>query len=148
MLPHQVLPVPDYFTNQPTSKTPFERKVFPLHKNASKLRRNIQVTHQSIVSCRFATPQASIVLFFAAKLLSQCPIDGRIVHVEEVVQESSNEKRDRTLIFYLLFFYGVITHPLILSNLGKRHKNSATHTVDGQNPAPPRMMIIPLFIGF
>ena len=22
------------------------------------------------------------------------------------------------------------------------------HTVDGQNPAPPRMMIIPLFIGF
>ena len=22
------------------------------------------------------------------------------------------------------------------------------HKVDGQNPAPPRMMIIPLFIGF
>ena len=22
------------------------------------------------------------------------------------------------------------------------------HTVDGQNPAPPRMIIIPLFIGF
>ena len=22
------------------------------------------------------------------------------------------------------------------------------HTVDGRNPAPPRMMIIPLFIGF
>jgi len=25
---------------------------------------------------------------------------------------------------------------------------SITHTVDGQNPASPRMMIIPLFIGF
>jgi len=25
---------------------------------------------------------------------------------------------------------------------------AAVDTVDGQNPAPPRMMIIPLFIGF
>ena len=32
----------------------------------------------------------------------------------------------------------------------KQHMLSSvrTHTVDGQNPAPPRMMIIPLFIGF
>ena len=33
---------------------------------------------------------------------------------------------------------------------GKRRKNTPWNwqTVDGQNPAPPRMMIIPLFIGF
>ena len=34
---------------------------------------------------------------------------------------------------------------------GKTKKNkgdSKVTTVDGQNPAPPRMMIIPLFIGF
>ena len=27
-------------------------------------------------------------------------------------------------------------------------KKTTPPTVDGQNPAPPRMMIIPLFIGF
>ena len=28
----------------------------------------------------------------------------------------------------------------------KEMKNHKNHTVDGQNPAPPRMMIIPLFM--
>jgi len=31
---------------------------------------------------------------------------------------------------------------------GARHGYEVLHTVDGQNPAPPRMMIIPLFVGF
>ena len=30
----------------------------------------------------------------------------------------------------------------------KKTHTDSSHTVDGQNPAPPRMIIIPLFIGF
>ena len=30
----------------------------------------------------------------------------------------------------------------------ENNKNDYINTVDGQNPATPRMMIIPLFIGF
>ena len=30
----------------------------------------------------------------------------------------------------------------------KREKKQSLATVDGQNPAPPRTMIIPLFVGF
>jgi len=42
--------------------------------------------------------------------------------------------------------------PLQARQLQKEIYRSMTffeqHAVDGQNPAPPRMMIIPLFIGF
>ena len=33
-------------------------------------------------------------------------------------------------------------------NAAKIHRRFPSDTVDGQNPAPLRMMIIPLFIGF
>ena len=35
-----------------------------------------------------------------------------------------------------------------LNELEKNPNEKSCSTVDGQNPAPPRMMIIPLFIGF
>ena len=34
------------------------------------------------------------------------------------------------------------------TKLSKLKAEDANNTVDGQNPAPPRMMIIPLFLGF
>ena len=45
----------------------------------------------------------------------------------------------------------VLPHPGGVSRVQKHegeYHNSASNTVDGRNPAPPRMMIIPLFIGF
>ena len=41
---------------------------------------------------------------------------------------------------------GVSSHEFIFNNPPSPQKNA--DTVDGQNPAPPRMMIILLFIGF
>jgi len=42
----------------------------------------------------------------------------------------------------------VIEKPYTVVGVNARKCNDNSDTVDGQNPAPPRMMIIPLFMGF
>ena len=44
--------------------------------------------------------------------------------------------------------WNVVFHVQAETHENKTSKLFSTDTVDGQNPAPPIMMIIPLFIGF
>ena len=61
------------------------------------------------------------------------------------------DRSHRTVIDYCRLKLSTMFFPTVTFYRGTIPKStcsSPSGTVDGQNPAPPRMMIIPLFIGF
>ena len=86
-------------------------------------------------------------LFFGMYLELQEPIDG-------FLSKRKGLNKNNKVAFPLMIEFLTLTHPNVQLCAGFKFQCQTfywgiiSHTVDGQNPSPPRMIIIPLFIGF
>ena len=80
------------------------------------------------------------------KGLSQKNVTVLVTFVRQRTRLHCNREGERSSCFVVIKFPGC-KNATDASNVGFCLETTV-NTVDGQNPAPPRMMIIPLFIGF